>query len=34
MNALELHALTKTYGNGHCALKGIDLTVADGDFFA
>ncbi len=34
MNALELHALTKTYGNGHCALKGIDLSVADGDFFA
>lgn len=34
MNALELHALTKTYSNGHCALKGIDLRVADGDFFA
>ncbi|HMM78018.1 MAG TPA: ABC transporter ATP-binding protein [Gammaproteobacteria bacterium] len=34
MNALELHALTKIYGNGHCALKGIDLSVADGDFFA
>ena len=34
MNALELHGLTKTYGNGDCALKGIDLCVADGDFFA
>lgn len=34
MNALELHGLTKTYGNGFCALKGIDLTVTDGDFFA
>ena len=34
MNALELHGLTKTYGNGHQALKGIDLDVADGDFFA
>ena len=34
MNALELRGLTKTYGNGHQALKGIDLEVADGDFFA
>jgi ABC-2 type transport system ATP-binding protein len=34
MNALELHGLTKVYGNGHQALKGIDLEVADGDFFA
>lgn len=34
MNALELRGLTKTYGNGHQALKGIDLSVADGDFFA
>lgn len=34
MNALELHGLTKIYGNGHQALKGIDLEVADGDFFA
>ncbi len=34
MNALELRGLSKTYGNGHQALKGIDLEVADGDFFA
>jgi ABC-2 type transport system ATP-binding protein len=34
MNALELRGLRKTYRNGHQALKGIDLTVADGDFFA
>ena len=34
MNALELRGLRKTYGNGHQALKGIDLSVADGDFFA
>jgi ABC-2 type transport system ATP-binding protein len=34
MNALELRGLRKTYGTGHQALKGIDLTVAHGDFFA
>jgi ABC-2 type transport system ATP-binding protein len=34
MNALEINALTKTYASGEQALKGIDLTVADGDFFA
>jgi ABC-2 type transport system ATP-binding protein len=34
MNALELRSLRKTYANGHQALKGIDLTVAHGDFFA
>lgn len=33
-NALEIHSLTKTYRNGFQALKGIDLTVAAGDFFA
>lgn len=34
MNALELRGLSKTYGNGHRALKGIDMSVAHGDFFA
>ena len=33
-HALELRGLAKVYGNGHQALAGIDLTVADGDFFA
>ena len=33
MIALSLAALTKTYGNGVEALKGIDLNVAEGDFF-
>ncbi len=33
-NALELIALRKTYGSGLEALKGIDLTVSSGDFFA
>ncbi|CAM3631254.1 ABC transporter ATP-binding protein [Parendozoicomonas haliclonae] len=33
-DALTLRQLTKTYDNGHQALKGIDLTVAPGDFFA
>lgn len=32
--ALELSALTKTYQNGVEALKGIDLSVAEGDFYA
>jgi ABC-2 type transport system ATP-binding protein len=32
--ALELHGLKKTYRNGFEALKGIDLTVEEGDFFA
>ena len=32
--ALEIQGLTKTYGNGFQALKGIDLKVAKGDFFA
>lgn len=31
--ALSIRGLTKTYGN-HQALKGIDLDVAEGDFFA
>ncbi|MBG2876721.1 ABC transporter ATP-binding protein [Proteus alimentorum] len=32
--ALELTELTKTYHNGVKALKGIDLTVEAGDFYA
>ena len=34
MNALEIRQLRKTYSNGVEALKGIDLTVKSGDFFA
>src|SRR5512134_167082 len=34
MKALSLRQLSKTYRNGVQALKGIDLDVADGDFFA
>jgi len=34
MLALEIQQLRKTYANGIEALKGIDLTVAPGDFFA
>ncbi|GGE70753.1 ABC transporter ATP-binding protein [Streptosporangium jomthongense] len=33
-NALEIRGLTKVYGSGFEALKGIDLHVAQGDFFA
>ncbi|HEY9118539.1 MAG TPA: ABC transporter ATP-binding protein, partial [Marinobacter sp.] len=33
-NALEIEGLVKTYGDGFEALKGIDLHVAEGDFFA
>ena len=32
--ALEITDLKKTYENGFEALKGIDLTVERGDFFA
>lgn len=32
--ALEIRGLRKTYKNGFEALKGIDLTVAPGSFFA
>lgn len=32
--ALEISQLTKTYANGKQALKGIDLIVETGDFFA
>ncbi|MGZ5051903.1 MAG: ABC transporter ATP-binding protein [Methylobacter sp.] len=34
MNALSLRNLKKTYSNGFEALKGIDLDVEAGDFFA
>jgi len=34
MTALSIRGLRKTYRNGFEALKGIDLTVAAGDFFA
>jgi ABC-2 type transport system ATP-binding protein len=34
MNALSLRNLRKTYSNGFEALKGIDLDVETGDFFA
>ncbi|OLO07633.1 ABC transporter [Salinicola sp. MH3R3-1] len=32
--ALSIRGLTKVYGNGFEALKGIDLDVPQGDFFA
>ncbi|KPQ28119.1 MULTISPECIES: ABC transporter ATP-binding protein [unclassified Halomonas] len=32
--ALSIRGLTKQYGNGFQALKGIDLDVQQGDFFA
>ena len=32
--ALAIRDLKKTYRNGHVALKGINLEVAEGDFFA
>jgi len=34
MNALEIINLKKTYKNGFTALKGINLRVKEGDFFA
>ncbi len=34
MNALEIHNLIKTYPTGVQALKGIDLVVKQGDFYA
>ena len=34
MKALSFQQLTKTYKNGVQALKGIDLEVEEGDFFA
>ncbi|MBB3183106.1 ABC-2 type transport system ATP-binding protein [Halomonas fontilapidosi] len=32
--ALSIRGLSKVYGNGFHALKGIDLDVAEGDFYA
>jgi ABC-2 type transport system ATP-binding protein len=34
MNALTIRNLQKTYKNGTHALKGVDLDVTEGDFFA
>ena len=34
MHALKISGLEKTYRNGFTALKGIDLAVEEGDFFA
>ena len=34
MNALEINELNKTYANGVEALKGVDLQIQEGDFFA
>ncbi|MAF83272.1 MAG: ABC transporter ATP-binding protein [Gammaproteobacteria bacterium] len=34
MNALSIRNLVKVYGNGIRALNGVDLDVAEGDFFA
>jgi ABC-2 type transport system ATP-binding protein len=34
MKALSIKNLTKTYANGNQALKGIDLAVEKGDFYA
>lgn len=34
MNALEIKNLRKTYSNGFEALKGVDLQIKQGDFFA
>jgi ABC-2 type transport system ATP-binding protein len=34
LNALYINNLQKTYKNGVNALKGVDLTVEEGDFFA
>ena len=34
MHALSIRNLTKTYGNGVQALRGIDMDVEAGDFFA
>ena len=34
MKALSIRSLTKTYRNGVQALRGIDLDVQEGDFFA
>jgi ABC-2 type transport system ATP-binding protein len=33
-NAISIHNLRKTYQNGTQALKGVDLEIKEGDFFA
>ncbi len=33
-NALTIHSLKKTYDGGKEALKGVDLSIPEGDFFA
>lgn len=33
-NALTIHGLKKTYDGGKVALKGVDLVIPEGDFFA
>lgn len=33
MKAIDVHNLEKTYANGVHALKGVDLSIQDGDFF-
>ncbi|MCA9374382.1 MAG: ABC transporter ATP-binding protein [Candidatus Gracilibacteria bacterium] len=33
MKAIDVQQLEKTYSNGVHALKGVDLTIQDGDFF-
>ena len=34
MQALDIKGLSKTYANGVCALRDVDLAVEEGDFFA
>ena len=34
MRALHISGLAKTYANGTAALRGVDLSVEEGDFFA
>ncbi|BAS67194.1 ABC transporter ATP-binding protein [Bathymodiolus septemdierum thioautotrophic gill symbiont] len=34
LRALEINNLTKTYANNFYALKGVNLSVTEGDFFA
>lgn len=34
MHAIEIHGLKKTYANETVALRGVDLTVSAGEFFA
>lgn len=34
MDAIKITGLTKTYKTGTQALKGVNLTIAEGDFFA